>query len=134
MGVREALSRLVERAKEKKAQKEDYITQIRLQKAAQMQQLSSNERELHRFQEEDRQELIKEHLDVARKKRQHDISFNHNPLDVPNMTNHSDFEILKQKNLFKGKGNMFQGQKNTIKSPNVVNTKNIFRSKSGGCL
>lgn len=84
---------------------------------------SSNERELERFQHEEREELIKEALEFQRKKRQNEISFDHNPLDVPNITNHTDWEVLKERNMFAGQKNMFVGQPSVLKgNPEMFKT------------
>ncbi len=78
---------------------------------------SSNERELERYQDEDREEEVKEALDYMRKKRQEDINFNHNPIDAENITSHVAWSVLKEKNMFAGKKkNMFVGQPSVLHS------------------
>ena len=86
-------------------------------------QLSSNERELNRLRNEEREEFVKEELDFRRKKRQDDISFAHNALDTPNITNHTEWEVMKEKNQFAGRGNIFEGTESILKNdPNLLKT------------
>jgi hypothetical protein len=113
----EKLKALGEKSRERKEKIRELDEDMRVQKLIEERQKPSNERELERYVEEDRQKSIKEQLEFYRKKRQTDIDYGHNPLATPNITNKSDFSILKQKNLFKKKGNMFQGQK-YIHQPN----------------
>ena len=97
---------------------------------------SANLRELERFEREENEEVIKKALNIARKKRSDDINFNHNPLDTKNIIK-TEWEVLKEKNQFSGKGNMFEGQhfihknnKNLLKSGNMLNNKgNILNHK-----
>lgn len=126
MGIRNFIEKLKDKKRFNSEQLKAAITHDRIQTVVEERKKSSNERELERFMEEDRQESIKNALTEFRKRREHDINFGHNPLDVPNITNHTDFEILKEKNQFAGRGNMFMGQKNIF-----VNKK---RNHNGGNL
>ncbi len=72
-------------------------------------QKSSNERELERYMKESREEKIKVQLENARKLRDKDATFNHNPLDVPNITGGTSWEVLKERNMFANQKNMFLG-------------------------
>lgn len=107
MKIREFISRLGNRGSEKK----ELIRRLQIQSEAQDQVVartkSANERELERFLEEDREEQIKDNLEYYRKKKDYDVKFNHNPLNVKNITNHTEWEVLKEKNQFASKGNMF---------------------------
>ena len=105
MGFKE----LLERMKEKKEMKKDMFkkaeAQLQIQKLLEERQKSANQRELERYMKEDEEKNIKENLEYYRAKRQQDISHNHNPLDTKNVTTHSDWEILKNKSIFKGDSN-----------------------------
>jgi hypothetical protein len=52
-------------------------------------------------------------LQDFRERRKRDIAFNHNPLNIPNITNKTKWEVLKEPNLFTGRstidkqGNLF---------------------------
>ena len=95
--------------------------QLGIQKMLDDRQKSANERELERFQNEDREEQIKIDLEEARKVRQRDIHFNHNPLDVQNITKTGDFEVLKQRNIFAGRSTMFDNSGSMLHSnPNLL--------------
>lgn len=85
---------------------------LRLQQLVENRQKSADERELERFMEEDRQEKISEALKAIRKKRDQDIKFNHNPLNVKNITSGTQWEVMKEKNMFSGKNSksMFSNQ------------------------
>ncbi|MCK9429544.1 MAG: hypothetical protein M0R17_06030 [Candidatus Omnitrophica bacterium] len=113
----ETLKAMGEKSRERKEKIRELDEDMRVQKLVEERTKQSNERELEKYIEEDRQKNIKDTLELYRKKRQKDIDYGHNPLMVKNITNKSDFSILKQKNLFKHKGNMFQGQK-YIHQPN----------------
>lgn len=107
MVIKEFLQNLKNKNKEKKELLKRALEQDRVQTLVEERKKNSNERELERFQEEARQEKIKTALQDFRNERRDDITFNHNPLDVPNITNNTDFEVLKQKNLFTGGSTVF---------------------------
>ena len=121
MGFKEIIEKIRENKKRKKAVLTNMEEQMRAREILEDKRKSANERELERYFEEDRQKQIKEKLAFMRKKRDHDIKFNHNPLNVKNITNSTDWEVLKEKNLFKGKSNMFSGQQSILKNnPNLL--------------
>lgn len=129
MGFKDIINQFGKKAKERKQMIKDLDEKLRIQKLVEDRQKSSNERELERFMKEDREESIKEQLQAMRKKRQKDIAFGHNPLDTPNITNHTDWEVLKERNLFSGKGNMFTKSKSILNNnPNLL--KNNMRLMS----
>jgi len=104
--------------------------QIRFQKLVEDRQKSSNQRELEGYYEEDKQAQIKEALESARKKRDNDIKFNHNPINAKNITNSTQWEVLKEKNQFGGKSNMFENQSMIHKSNNqLLNSGNILNNE-----
>lgn len=127
MVFKELLEKLTGRRKERSEKFKEMEEDYRLQKMLEERQKSSNERELERFQNEEREEVIKEHLDFYRKRRDEDIKFGHNPLDAKNIMK-SEWEVLKEKNQFAHKGNMFVGKKNIHKSnPNLLkNDKRLY--------
>lgn len=135
MGFKEIIQKLGEGQRHRKAIIKDMDEQLRFSNLVQDRQLSANERELNRFHKEDREEQIKSALEIARKKRDHDIKFNHNPIDVKNITNDSDFEILKQRNQFSGRSNMFENQHNIHNSNKMLlNNGNILKHQGGGFI
>ena len=61
--------------------------------------------------------LVFEEIDLYfRKKRQNKINFNNNPLDIPNITSHTEWEVLKNPSIFKNDNS-------------ILKTKNIFTNK-----
>lgn len=123
MGFVDALKKLGSRVKERREMARQADEQFRIHKMVEDRQKSSNERELERFQNEEREEQIHEALDYYRKKKDMDIKFNHNPLNVQNITNHTDWEVLKERNQFAGNGCMFSNQEFIHK-----NNPNLFRN------
>lgn len=124
----EAIKKIGERKKERSEKFKELDENDRLSTLIETRKKPSNERELEQFIERDRQEKIKQLLEHYRNKERDEINFAHNPINVPNITNKSDFNILKEKRLFK-QGNMFSNQKNIIKS----NNKLLNNGKLGIC-
>lgn len=123
MGVKELLQKLSGKGNENREMVNRMADQIRLEKIAHERQLSPNERELLKLRNEDREEAIKEELEFARKERTDDIARGHNPLDVKNITAHTEWEILKEKNQFAQKGSIFNGAESIMKNnPNLLKT------------
>jgi hypothetical protein len=109
--IKEFIKNLGKNKRERKEKFKELDEDIRMQKLIEERQKSANERELNRYINEDREKKIKQQLEFVRKKRNNEINYGYNSLDTPNITNHSDFNILKQKNLFSHNGNMFANQK-----------------------
>ena len=116
MVFKEILQKIGEKSREKKAMLSQIQEQMRAQKIAEDRMKSSNERELEGYMNEEREAQIKKQLEYMRKKRDEDIKFGHNPLNISNITNHVDWEVLKERNQFKGKGNIFSNQKFILKN------------------
>jgi hypothetical protein len=109
MGFKEILQKLTHKDQEMNEE----AHRRKIQRILDTKEMNSNERELTRFQEEERQENIKKALEYYRKRRKEDITFNHNALDTPTIMK-SDWEILKEKNIMRD-------------NSSVLKTKNIFR-------
>lgn len=128
MGFKEIVQALGQRSRERKELLREADDQLRIQRILEERQKSANERELERFQKEDREVQIREALEFHRAKLKEEIEFAHNPLNAPNITNHSDFEVLKEKNLFAGhKKNMFMGHEANVMRNNPNLLKNNMR-------
>jgi len=125
MGFKEIIDKIKERRDAKKELLRNADEQMRVQKIIEDRQKSSNERELERFMKEEREEQIRERLDFYRKERDEDIKFGHNPLDTKNITNHTDWEVLKEKNQFAGKGNIFSNHGSTLKDNKSILKNNL---------
>ncbi len=125
MVFREALQRMREKKEAEKSLLKQAMLQDRIANTVEERKKSANLRELERLMKEKQEEEIKEHLTVMRKRRQDDIDFNHNPLDAPNITGTSDFEVLKQKNVVKNNGEVLK-VKNIFKAENRPKTHNLF--------
>ena len=96
--------------------------QVRMEKIVEDRQRSSNERELLRYRDEDREAMIKEHLEYARKKRSDEINFGHNPLNTKNIMK-AEWEVLKEPNQFSKKSDMFTNQNSVMQ-----NNSNLLKS------
>ena len=128
-------------SKEKKMLLKKMLEQDRMENIVIERRKSSNLRELERYIKENQEKSIKEELDKARKARSNDIRFGHNPLDVKNITSSTQWEVMKERNMFKGKSNMFEGQgnihksnPNLLKSGNVLSHGSMFMHKGGGLI
>lgn len=95
--------------KERKERFRELQEEDKLQTMLEERKKSANERELERFIKEKREKQINKALEGFRKEREHEDN-SQRILNAPNITNHSDFEILKEKNMFKS-GNMFEKQR-----------------------
>lgn len=123
MGFKEIVQKLTGKQSGRKELIKRIDDQMRAERIVEERTKSSNERELERFMREEREEQIKEALEFQRKKRQNEIAFDHNPLDVPNITNHVDWEVLKERNMFANQRNMFVGQPSVLKgNPEMFKT------------
>jgi len=122
MGIKDMIQRFGEKGKARRELLHQIDQQVRMEKIIADRQLSSNERELNRLRNEEREEFVKEELDFRRKQRDNDIKFGHNPLDTPNITNHVDWEVLKEKNMFANNNNVLEGHGSVLK-----NNKNLLK-------
>lgn len=116
---------MIQRFGEKNRVRKEMIRQMdeqtRMEKIVADRQLSSDERELNRFEHEEREEMIKEKLEFMRERRRDDIAFGHQPLDTPNVTNNTEWEVLKEPNLFSKKSNMLSNEHSIMKNdPNLL--------------
>lgn len=127
MGFKEIVQSLGSKSRERKALLKQMKEQDYLEQRVQEMKKSSNQRELESYEKEDYEKMIKDRLEYARKKRQQDITYNHNPLNVKNITNHTQWEVLKEKNQFNKKGNMFSNQE-------FIHKSNKKLLNSGSCL
>lgn len=120
MGIKDILKKLGGKGSENRQMINDMANQIRMERIAQERNLSPNERELLRLRNEDREEMIKDQLEFARKKRDYDINHNHNPLDTKNITK-TEWELLKVPNIFSKKSTMLDGENTVMKNnPNLL--------------
>ena len=116
MGFAEVMERIKSKNRERKEMMRQAELQDRTETIVQERKTSSNERELRRYLNEEREKSIKVQLDQMRKARQDDINFNHNPINTKNITNKTQWEVMKEKNMFKGKSNMFQNDGCVLKN------------------
>lgn len=129
MTFKEILARLGERGRSRKVLLKEVDEQVRVHQTVEDRQKSANERELARFLNTEREEMIKEELELRRKMERHDVSFNHNPLNAKNIMK-AEWEVLKDNNMFAGNNNMFANQPNIHKNnPNMFrNNQRLLRS------
>jgi hypothetical protein len=128
MGFKEILSKIGEKRREKKQLLREIDNELHVRKLLEDRQKSANERELERFMKEEREAQIKDRLEFERTKRKHDITFNHNILNTPNITNHVDWEVLREPNMFKNNKNIFTHQEMIHK-----NNPHLFDKGKGVC-
>lgn len=102
MGIRNFLQSRIEKGKRFKEMQED----LRMRKKVEEREKTSEERQLERYFEDERQKRIKQKLDGFKKKDLNDFWHGHS-FKQENIFAKKDFEILKQPNLFKlNNGNM----------------------------
>jgi hypothetical protein len=134
MGVKDVLRKMKEKSDQRKALLNSMDQRIRTEKIVQDRQKSANLRELERYMEEDREAEIKRQLEYARKKREHDINFGHNPIDAENIITKTQWHVLREKNQFAGRGNIFQGQESVLKNDSKLLRTNKKLLKSNNKL
>jgi len=113
------LQRVGEKGKERRELIRRMDQQRRIEKLIEDRTKSANERELERYADEDREAMIKERLEFARKKRDHEINFEHNSLDTPNIMK-AKWEVMKEPNQFSKKSDMFTNHKSILKNNNKL--------------
>jgi len=133
MGVKDFLKNLGEKQREKKEMINQMSDQVRFQKLVEDRMKSSNERELERYQNEDREAMIKEHLEYARKKRSDEINFQHNPIDAKNIMK-AEWSVMKEKNQFSNVPNVTTGHKSVLKNDRKLLKSNKKLLKSNNKL
>ena len=140
MSFKDILKKTGEKARERKEMLRQADDEMRVHEILGERRKSANLRELESYEKEDFEASVKEKLDYMRKKRDHDIKFNHNPLDTPNITNSTQWEVLKEKNMFNKNKNMFHNQEFIHKNnPNFHDNGNVLKNsgdlfKNGGGL
>lgn len=129
MGFKDIIGKFKEGGNRRKELIRELDEQTRIQKIVEDRQKSANERELERLWKEQREKEIKVELDKMRKLRERDINFNHNPLNIKNITNHTDWEVMKEKNLFNKKSDMFSNNCFILKNnPKLLqNNRRLFK-------
>jgi len=122
MSVKEFLSH----ALKKDSRFKELEKEIRIQKMIQERMKNSNERELDRFYEEERQKTIKKNLEEFRNARKEESW-------------HGENNILNAPNIFKGQQNILHEDKSALDNgQGILNQKNIFsmgsnkKTKKGG--
>lgn len=128
MGFKDVIEKFGRKQKERKERMRLADEELKIQEVLEERRKSANQRELERYMKEDREKEIKETLEYYRKKRDYDINYKHNPLDVPNITAKTQWNVLKEKNQFTNNGCMFVGQRNIHKSNKKLlkNNKSLY--------
>jgi hypothetical protein len=116
---KEIIQGLGSKNKERKERFHEIDEEDRLHTIVEDRKKSSNERELERYLKEEREKKIKEQLEIVRKKRDAEINYLHNPINAKNITNHSDFNLLKEKKLFSDNKNMFAHNSSVLSRGNL---------------
>lgn len=98
----------------KKAEKEDYEREQRIMEGYEQRKLSADERELIRWEEQERQKRIKAALKSFRERENEEVwsGKKGNPVFTPNV-------IAGQKELFKGDENLFMKKSNFFDQPDL---------------
>lgn len=122
MGIKEALVKIAERNAEKKRKFKQLEEDFLMRKKLEERQKSANERELERVMNERREAMIKTQLDKYRKEKRRELLKGNSLFNQGASILKEENPILKQKNIFKMKGNMFA--KSTI----------LKKGKKGSCL
>jgi len=108
------------RLRERKRERESFEGEQHMVQNFQQKKLSSNERELLRYQEEERQKRIKLALEQKRKRENDKVwrGQEGNPTNAKNV-------VGNHKKIFSGK-NMFANTPNVSRQPNVIRSKNVI--------
>ena len=114
------LQEYLRKLRERKESKKDFEFQRNVEDDFETRKKNSNERELERFYEEDRQKLIKKALNIRRKEMTNEIWSGRvgNPIFAKNI-------IREDIKLFSGK-NDFAKVPCIMNTPNITNGKNMF--------
>jgi len=109
---------LVRKWRDRKEEKEGYERGRRIEEGFEMKRLSANERELMKWQDQEREATIKRALDKIRKRENDEIwsGRKNNPISAPNIINN-------QKQIFRGEQNLF------VKKTNLFNQPDLFFKK-----
>ena len=109
MGIKDFL----ERMRQKKGKYKDFEDEQKIQEKYVERKKSSNERELERFRNEDREDNIKSELEACRAKRKEKNQYGNQITKVKNMfaPQHSHNEILNNDKLFTGRSSLFNQEK-----------------------
>lgn len=102
MGIRDFLDRL----RRKKEKYSEFEEDMKVQERYYEKKKSANERELERYQNEQREREIKAELDKWREMKKNEVEFGHQILNTKNMFEKEQPVIMKQKNLFTSKSNL----------------------------
>jgi len=103
MGIRDFLNRL----REKRARYKEFEDSMKVQERYLERKKSSNERELERYMEENRQKQITAELEKFRKRDKYEMQNDHQILNTKNMYAGEKAIILKNnKKLFSSKSNL----------------------------
>lgn len=131
MNLKQLIAKVNSKSSEHKEALHRALEEDKIMRIVEQRRKSSNERELERFLNERREEQIKEHLDIMRKEKEHDIAFNHNPLNIKNITNHTAWEVLREPNMFSSQN----FENSVLRQRNIfVGVPNVTRGGRMQCL
>jgi predicted RND superfamily exporter protein len=100
MGIMDIVRKWNESKKQKSEEFKEAQRQVTINKIIQERQKSSNERELERYMNEDRESNIKKQLEKVRYKKTHDLWTDNSILKKSNNILKNDKQILMQENIF----------------------------------
>ena len=108
------IQNIIAKLRKKKEESEDYSRRQKMMEQFETKKLSSNERELLRFQNEEREKRIKSKLGKYRKIENDEVWHGRktNPVFAPNVTKGN-------KELFKNNKNIFTGCQQIFKQPDL---------------
>jgi len=113
MGIMDAIRRWQERKKVNSEKFKSLQEEMRMQKMVEQRMKSSNERELERHMEDERQKQIDITLKKIRDKKNKE-AWKGTTLDKGTSILKDDRPMLKEKNIFKSQKNMFIDNKNKV--------------------
>lgn len=106
MGITDVLKRMRQSKIERKSEFKAAARQMDIMDALEERRKSANLRELERLQKEEDEAAITHELKVMRKRREYDINFAHNPLNIRNVTVGDQWEVLRNQNIFDHRTNL----------------------------
>jgi hypothetical protein len=112
----DAIKNLGEKSKEKRALVNQMSEQLRMEKIAQDRMKPNSQRLIERYQEELNEKERKVLLEHLEKERDNDFKFGHNPLQAKMVVGKTEWEVLKERNMFSNSKATILKQKNIFKN------------------
>ena len=119
--ITEFIKNIGEKNKEKRRIINQMTEELRMQKIAEDRMKPNSQRLIERYENEKAEKYRKVYLEQLEKDRDDEFKFGHNPLKAKMIVGKTQWEVLKERNMFKG------NQGNILKQKNIfVNNKKCY--------